>query len=84
MDTIAAAQAIVEIATAKMSLAVREVGRQTGACGDYLLRLPGESEYQSMAASHHPVPVQSEFIVRTGGGGWGDPLSGTRRRCAPT
>jgi len=51
-------------------------GGKPGAYGDYLLRLPGESEYQSMAASHHPVPVQSEVIVRTGGGGgWGDPLS---------
>jgi N-methylhydantoinase B len=51
-------------------------GGKPGAYGDYLLRLPGESEYQSMAASHHLVPVLSEVIVRTGGGGgWGDPLS---------
>jgi N-methylhydantoinase B len=47
-----------------------------GACGDYLLRLPGENDFTSMAASHHPVPVRSEVIVRTGGGGgWGDPLT---------
>jgi N-methylhydantoinase B len=51
-------------------------GGRPGDCGDYLLRLPGETEYKSMAASHHPVPVQSEVIVRTGGGGgWGDPLA---------
>ena len=51
-------------------------GGKPGAYGDYLLRLPGESEYQSMAASHHLVPVLSEVSVRTGGGGgWGDPLS---------
>ena len=28
-----------------------------------------------MEAPHYPVPVDSEVIVRTGGGGgWGDPL----------
>jgi N-methylhydantoinase B len=46
-----------------------------GTYGDFLLRLPGENDFRSMAASHYPVPVQSEVIVRTGGGGgWGDPL----------
>lgn len=50
-------------------------GGKAGEFGDYLLRLPGETDFRSMAASHHPVPVQSEVIVRTGGGGgWGDPL----------
>jgi len=50
-------------------------GGKPGQHGDYLLRLPGEDEFRSMAASHHPVPVRSEVIVRTGGGGgWGDPL----------
>jgi N-methylhydantoinase B len=50
-------------------------GGKPGACGDYLLRLPDETAYNSMAASHHPVPAQSDVIVRTGGGGgWGDPL----------
>jgi N-methylhydantoinase B len=49
-------------------------GGKPGAYGDYLLRLPGESEFTSMAASHHPVPVHAEVVVRTGGGGgWGDP-----------
>jgi N-methylhydantoinase B len=49
-------------------------GGKPGAYGDYLLRLPGENEFTSMAASHHPVPVHAEVIVRTGGGGgWGDP-----------
>ncbi|HVB34105.1 MAG TPA: hydantoinase B/oxoprolinase family protein [Patescibacteria group bacterium] len=42
---------------------------------DYLLRLPGETQFRSMDASQHPVPADSEVIVRTGGGGgWGDPL----------
>ena len=42
--------------------------------GDYLLRLPGENKFNSMTASHHPVPVHAEVIVRAGGGGgWGDP-----------
>jgi N-methylhydantoinase B len=51
-------------------------GGKPGACGDFLLRLPGESEFRSMQASHHPVPVGAEVIVRTGGGGgYGDPLT---------
>jgi N-methylhydantoinase B len=46
-----------------------------GDYGDYLLRLPGENAFRSMAGSHVPVPVESEVIVRTGGGGgFGDPL----------
>jgi N-methylhydantoinase B len=50
-------------------------GGKPGEYGDYLLRLPGESEVRSMAGSHHLVPVNSEVVVRTGGGGgWGDPL----------
>ena len=41
----------------------------------YLLREPGESDFRMMGGAHHPVPVKSEVIVRTGGGGgWGDPL----------
>jgi N-methylhydantoinase B len=50
-------------------------GGRPGSYGDFLLRLPGENDFRSMAASHYPVPVSSEVIVRTGGGGgWGDPL----------
>ncbi len=50
-------------------------GGKPGTYGDFLLRLPGENDFRSMAASHYPVPVKSEVIVRTGGGGgWGDPL----------
>ena len=46
-----------------------------GSTADYLLKLPQESEFKSMDASQHLVPVDSEVIVRTGGGGgWGDPL----------
>jgi N-methylhydantoinase B len=41
----------------------------------YLLRAPGEDEFRMMGGAHHPVPVNAEVIVRTGGGGgWGDPL----------
>src|SRR5215813_2227659 len=50
-------------------------GGKPGEFGDYLLRLQGESDFKSMAGSHVPVPVNSEVIVRTGGGGgFGDPL----------
>ncbi len=50
-------------------------GGKAGSHGDFLLRLPGENDFRSMEAPHYPVPVQSEVIVRTGGGGgWGDPL----------
>jgi N-methylhydantoinase B len=46
-----------------------------GGTADYMLKLPGESEFKSMDASQHLVPVDSQVIVRTGGGGgWGDPL----------
>jgi N-methylhydantoinase B len=48
---------------------------RNGTTGDFLLRLPGENDYRSMDAIHYPTPVDSEVIVRTGGGGgWGDPL----------
>ena len=50
-------------------------GGKPGTHGDFLLRLPGENEFRSMEAPHYPVPIDSEVIVRTGGGGgWGDPL----------
>jgi len=43
--------------------------------GMYLLREPGASEFRRMSGAHYPVPVNSEVITRTGGGGgWGDPL----------
>jgi len=46
-----------------------------GGTADYMLKLPGESEFRSMDASQHLVPADSQVIVRTGGGGgWGDPL----------
>jgi len=51
-----------------------------GTHGDFLLRLPGENDYRSMDAVHYPVPIDSEVIVRTGGGGgWGDPIERRRR-----
>src|SRR5712692_6092458 len=51
-------------------------GGKPGEFGDYLMRQPGENEFKSMAGSHVPVPVKSEVIVRTGGGGgFGDPLA---------
>jgi N-methylhydantoinase B len=46
-----------------------------GTTADFLLRKPGENDFRSMDAIHYPVPVDSEVIVRTGGGGgWGNPL----------
>ncbi len=51
-------------------------GGKPGAVGGYLVRLPAEKDFTSVAASHHPVPVDTQVIVRTGGGGgWGDPLA---------
>jgi N-methylhydantoinase B len=50
-------------------------GGKPGEFGDYLIRLPGENDFRSMAGSHVPVPVDTQVIVRTGGGGgFGDPL----------
>src|SRR5262252_6734416 len=50
-------------------------GGKPGEFGDYLMRLPGENDFKPMVGSHVPVPVSSEVIVRTGGGGgFGDPL----------
>jgi N-methylhydantoinase B len=50
-------------------------GGTAGEAGSYLMRLPGESDFKMTAGSHIPVPLKTEAIVRTGGGGgWGDPL----------
>jgi N-methylhydantoinase B len=50
-------------------------GGKNGDYSDYLLRLPDEKDFRPMAASHVQVPLRSQAIVRTGGGGgWGDPL----------
>jgi len=50
-------------------------GGKPGGVGLYLLREPEANEFRGMGGAHHPVPVGSEVIVRTGGGGgWGDPL----------
>jgi N-methylhydantoinase B len=50
-------------------------GGAAGEDGMYLLREPGEREFRAARGVHRPVPVGSEVIVRTGGGGgWGDPL----------
>src|SRR5436190_11667972 len=50
-------------------------GGTAGEAGSYLMRLPGENEVKPMARTHIPVPLKTEAIVRTGGGGgWGDPL----------
>ncbi|HUK57784.1 MAG TPA: hypothetical protein VLV50_01035, partial [Stellaceae bacterium] len=41
----------------------------------YLLQTPGENSFSEKNAYRHPVPEDSQVIVRTGGGGgWGDPL----------
>jgi len=50
-------------------------GGSAGETADFLLRKPGENDFRSMDGIHYPTPVDSEVIVRTGGGGgWGDPL----------
>src|SRR5499427_1597925 len=50
-------------------------GGNAGEYGTYLLRLPEETDFQSMAGARIPVSVGASAIVRTGGGGgWGDPL----------
>src|SRR5947209_4763686 len=50
-------------------------GGKPGDVGIYLLREPEVKEFRGMGGAHHSVPVGSEVIVRTGGGGgWGDPL----------
>ncbi len=48
---------------------------KAGEFGGYLMRLPGEQDFTPMRGAHVSVPIGSEAIVRTGGGGgWGDPL----------
>ena len=48
---------------------------KAGEFGGYLMRLPGEENFTPMRGAHVAVPIGSEAIVRTGGGGgWGDPL----------
>jgi N-methylhydantoinase B len=42
---------------------------------DYLVKLPGQNDFETAFGTRRPVPVDTEVIVRTGGGGgWGDPL----------
>jgi N-methylhydantoinase B len=48
---------------------------KAGESAYYLLKTPGENDFAPKHAYRHPVPANSEVIVRTGGGGgWGDPL----------
>jgi len=50
-------------------------GGEPGEYGMYLVREPDEREFRVAGGAHHAVPVRTEVIVRTGGGGgWGDPL----------
>lgn len=50
-------------------------GGKPGGTSEYLLKLPGENDFKVMDVHRHLVPVDSEAVVRTGGGGgWGDPL----------
>jgi N-methylhydantoinase B len=49
-------------------------GGAPGSTAKYMLKQPGESKFHEMDSARHPVPVNSEVIVRTGGGGgWGNP-----------
>jgi len=42
---------------------------------EYFLKKPGQNDFEAAFTTRTPVPVDSEVIVRTGGGGgWGDPL----------
>jgi N-methylhydantoinase B len=51
------------------------LGGKPGDTACYLLRTPGENDFAEKNAYRHPVPEDSQVIVRTGGGGgWGNPL----------
>ena len=42
---------------------------------DYLVKLPGQNDFEIAYGTRRMVPPDTEVIVRTGGGGgWGDPL----------
>jgi N-methylhydantoinase B len=50
-------------------------GGTAGEPGGNLLKLPGEKGFKWITGANIPVPLDSQAIVRTGGGGgWGDPL----------
>ena len=53
-------------------------GGTAGEPGGNLLKLPGEKAFKWITGANIPVPLNSQAIVRTGGGGgWGDPLART-------
>ena len=46
-----------------------------GGGAEFLMRLADKNDFESMDQVMRPVPVDSEVIIRTGGGGgWGDPF----------
>jgi len=50
-------------------------GGKPGNTSKYLLKLPGENEFQVKDQTRYPTPADAEVIVRSnGGGGWGNPL----------
>jgi N-methylhydantoinase B len=50
-------------------------GGTAGEPGGNLLKLPDEKAFKWITGANIPVPLNSQAIVRTGGGGgWGDPL----------
>ncbi len=49
-------------------------GKRCGVRRRYLMRLPGEQDFTPCAAPMWRRPSVWDAIVRTGGGGWGDPL----------
>ncbi|MEQ8700389.1 MAG: hydantoinase B/oxoprolinase family protein, partial [Bauldia litoralis] len=50
-------------------------GGRNGEIGGFLLKEPGDDDFRVMDAHHYLVPVDSQVITRTGGGGgFGDPL----------
>lgn len=49
-------------------------GGGTGGTHTFFLKEPEDAEFREMDAHRFAVPPRSEVVVRTGGGGWGDPL----------
>lgn len=46
-----------------------------GSPEEYLLKTPGQESWESVDVTLHPVPTDSQAIIRSaGGGGWGSPL----------
>ena len=50
-------------------------GGEDASYTDYLMKEPGQNDFETSFGTRRLVPAETEVIVRTGGGGgWGDPL----------